>query len=133
MKLTWQKKSEKWTQLALDATTRIGGGDCPCLILLGELLGIVKEYILCFVSLNHLIELYVSESQKQIKVQNTATSSDNCYSLVETRHRNIFKTVETIQWDCCAVGSIQTLLATTVYAGGISPNQRKQLQSYQIC
>lgn len=108
----------------------LGGGIVPgSLVLIGGEPGIGKSTLMLQLSMSmagHTI-LYISgeESEQQIRMRASRMGSgdaEGCYILTETRTRNIFQSIETVQPDLVVVDSIQTLYSDLLdsAAGGIA-------------
>jgi len=112
----------------------LGGGLVPgSLILIGGEPGIGKSTLMLqlSMSLSDRRVLYVSgeESEQQIKMRAMRmglSEAENCYVLTETRTRNIFQSIESVQPQLVVVDSIQTLYSDLLDSSAGSIAQVRQ-------
>jgi DNA repair protein RadA/Sms len=111
----------------------LGGGIVPgSLILIGGEPGIGKSTLMLQLgtSLSGRKTLYVSgeESEQQIKMRalRMGINGNDCYILTETRTRNIFQAIESIQPDLVVIDSIQTLYSDLLDSAAGSIGQVRQ-------
>src|SRR5690606_35659935 len=112
----------------------LGGGIVPgSLILIGGEPGIGKSTLMLQLStsLTGKKTLYVSgeESEQQIRMRASRMglgASEHCYILTETRTRNIFQAIESIQPDLVVIDSIQTLYSDLLDSAAGSIAQVRQ-------
>ncbi|HEX7015264.1 MAG TPA: DNA repair protein RadA [Cyclobacteriaceae bacterium] len=112
----------------------LGGGIVPgSLILIGGEPGIGKSTLMLQLgtSLSGKKTLYVSgeESEQQIRMRASRMGLDgneHCYILTETRTRNIFQAIESIQPDLVVIDSIQTLYSDLLDSAAGSIAQVRQ-------
>jgi DNA repair protein RadA/Sms len=111
----------------------LGGGIVPgSLILIGGEPGIGKSTLMLQLgtSLSGKKTLYVSgeESEQQIRMRASRMGLDgtDCYILTETRTRNIFQAIESIQPDLVVIDSIQTLYSDLLDSAAGSIAQVRQ-------
>jgi DNA repair protein RadA/Sms len=111
----------------------LGGGIVPgSLILIGGEPGIGKSTLMLQLgtSLSGRKTLYVSgeESEQQIKMRASrmGINGTDCFILTETRTRNIFQAIESIQPDLVVIDSIQTLYSDLLDSAAGSIAQVRQ-------
>lgn len=112
----------------------LGGGIVPgSLILIGGEPGIGKSTLMLQLgtSLTGKKTLYVSgeESEQQIRMRASRMGidrTDQCYILTETRTRNIFQAIESLQPDLVVIDSIQTLYSDLLDSAAGSIAQVRQ-------
>jgi DNA repair protein RadA/Sms len=114
----------------------LGGGIVPgSLVLIGGEPGIGKSTLMLqlSLSLSDRKVLYVSgeESEQQIKMRALRMSllagdQENVYILTETKTRNIFQSIETLQPDLIIVDSVQTLYSDLMDSAAGSISQVRQ-------